>query len=1009
MKIIGQKIFVTFLCVMLLSGKLAAEPSAVNKENSGEWIVESEDDGCSVEWGDDGVCKIVAPKGLTMWYKERLNDGCVIEYDALVTGNRISDLNCFWMATDPKAKDGSVFERMNERHGKFVEQYALKLYYVGFGGNYNTTTRFRRYDGNEAGISDESLRPEILKEYTDEKHLLRGNHWYHIVVSSNNGKVTCSVDGEKFVDWTDKNPLEGGWFGLRTTLSEVWMKNFKVKEYGALTLTNGKKTVPLMVLKGDRGVSGGVSFGVPFNKGELTLTKKTKTGWQIQSGDNLRDADVWQMARWDDGSVKWLGVSGIVGEDNGDYENQSHTTSEFLNEMREVMIMNGKRYEEKNVVVSVEREGNVCTVVKKEGEIGPHLFRTRMYLYKGSDKAKIVHTFIYAGDQNKDVISALGMECKVPLKEELYNRYVAFGSKSDGIWEEPVQPLTGRAFLSLGMDRNVEHLQKEGKMVPEHDKFDARGQSLLKDWASWDGYKLSQITDNAFYVRKRATADSPWIGTKTGVHSDGWVEVRDGERTFSLYLKDMWQSYPSGLEVENMRGDEAKVTVWFWSPDAEPMDLRHYDKVAHGLNASYEDVQDSLSTPYGVARTHTMWVSHHHAEEELVVMPTTAYLKEKNAFAMRNRVNSQRSTVNDDIFGAEESAEQKTMEKQIEKHLDYLVDLYRDEVAKEKWYGFWNYGDFMHSYDAVRESWQYDVGGYAWDNTELGTPMWLWYMFLRTGREDIFTMAEAMSRHNGEVDCYHIGGLAGLGSRHNVSHWGCGAKESRISQAAFNRFLYYLTADDRAGDLMSDVKDADQMLYDLDPMRLAEPRDKYPCSAPARLRIGPDWLAYVGNWMTEWERTGNEAYKQKIIAGMKSIAKLPDGLFTGNKALGFDPKTGELSYDGTPGRMNTNHLMTIMGGFEIMNELREMIEVPEFDAVWFDHAKRYKEMALRVSHNSFPVRRLEAYAAFADKENGNIDNLLRGLLDATKRQNPRDTNTAALWSLDAMYVLGALE
>ena len=53
---------------------------------------------------------------------------------------------------------------------------------------------------------------------------------------------------------------------------------------------------------------------------------------------------------------------------------------------------------------------------------------------------------------------------------------------------------------------------------------------------------------------------------------------------------------------------------------------------------------------------------------------------------------------------------------------------------------------------------------------------------------DIWRMAEAMTRHCSEVDTYHIGRLAPLGSRHNVTHWGCGAKEARISQAAFDRF-----------------------------------------------------------------------------------------------------------------------------------------------------------------------------------------------------------------------------
>ena len=84
---------------------------------------------------------------------------------------------------------------------------------------------------------------------------------------------------------------------------------------------------------------------------------------------------------------------------------------------------------------------------------------------------------------------------------------------------------------------------------------------------------------------------------------------------------------------------------------------------------------------------------------------------------------------------------------------------------------------------------------------------------------------------------------------------------------------------------MTEVKDADQKLYELDPMRLAQPRSEYPCTAPARLRIGPDWLAYAGNWMTEWERTGNTAYRDKIVTGMKSIATLPNRIFTGPKAL----------------------------------------------------------------------------------------------------------------------------
>lgn len=93
-----------------------------------------------------------------------MSGNVTIEYDACVAvegkpDDRLSDLNCFWMASDPKASD--IWKRMNWRNGVFVNCYSLQLYYLGYGGNYNSTTRFRRYDGNEAAVTDEKVRPAI--------------------------------------------------------------------------------------------------------------------------------------------------------------------------------------------------------------------------------------------------------------------------------------------------------------------------------------------------------------------------------------------------------------------------------------------------------------------------------------------------------------------------------------------------------------------------------------------------------------------------------------------------------------------------------------------------------------------------------------------------------------------------------------------------------------------------------------------------------------------------------
>ena len=154
----------------------------------------------------------------------------------------------------------------------------------------------------------------------------------------------------------------------------------------------------------------------------------------------------------------------------------------------------------------------------------------------------------------------------------------------------------------------------------------------------------------------------------------------------------------------------------------------------------------------------------------------------------------------------------------IEQRLDWMFDFYQRQREQHSWYGFWNYGDVMHTYDADRHTWRYDVGGYAWDNSELSTDIWLWLYFLRTGRAEVFRFAEAMTRHTGEVDVHHLGRFAPLGSRHNVMHWGCSAKQMRISTALNRRYYYFLTGDERVGDLMREQVEAARTLRTIVPV-----------------------------------------------------------------------------------------------------------------------------------------------------------------------------------------------
>ena len=602
--------------------------------------------------------------------------------------------------------------------------------------------------------------------------------------------------------------------------------------------------------------------------------------------------------------------------------------------------------------VTLEQSGPVRAVVKIEGrhksaQSGREWlpFVVRLYFYVGQASVRMVYTIIFDGDEQRDFIRGLGVVFAVPMREQVQNRQVRFSGEGSGLWSEPVLPMIGRSgrFVSDpsaagegAPRRDLFPDQIAGRRVPNRDQVDLRGQSLLADWAVWDGFKLVQPDSDGFTIVKRTNAQSCWLPAGAGRRASGLVFVGDVSGGLAVSLKDFWQSYPASLEVEKASTGEAELTVWLWSPDAPAMDLRHYDTRAHGLEAAYEDVQPGFSTPVGIARTRELTLN---ATAAIPTKTETVSLAQTGArppllVCTPEHLHAAR------VFGIWSLPDRSApLRKAVEENLDSLVAYYEKQVDAQHWYGFWDYGDVMHSYDEVRHVWRYDLGGMAWDNSELGTDLWLWYSFLRTGSADIFRMAAAMTRHTGETDCYHLGRFAGLGSRHNVRHWGCGAKEARISQAAYRRFLYYLTTDERTGDIMHEVVNADYKAAEYDPMRLAQPITPAEQKvAPGRVRFGPDWLAFTGNWMTEWERTGDTKWRDKILAGVDSFAKMPFGLRSGkNLVYGYDPATGRLFQ--LSDEVGDYNLVTIMGGGEVVFELNELLNDKRWDRLWLQYCR----------------------------------------------------------------------
>jgi hypothetical protein len=188
------------------------------------WVVEQAPD--STTRLIDGKLDIDDDKGCTVWFKERLSGPLVIEYDATMIkrggrNDRVSDLNCFWMAIDPAHPD-DLFAGSKERGGKFPKYDALRLYYVGYGANENKTTRFRRYpgDGTKPLLPEHDLSAPSLMNVA--------NKTVHIQVIADHGRIQFLRDGEMVINFQDRAPFESGWFGFRTVRNHMQIDNFRV-------------------------------------------------------------------------------------------------------------------------------------------------------------------------------------------------------------------------------------------------------------------------------------------------------------------------------------------------------------------------------------------------------------------------------------------------------------------------------------------------------------------------------------------------------------------------------------------------------------------------------------------------------------------------------------------------------------------------------------------------------------------------------------------------------------
>lgn len=647
--------------------------------------------------------------------------------------------------------------------------------------------------------------------------------------------------------------------------------------------------------------------------------------------------------------------------------------------------------------ISVEEQGNLQCIMRYEGhfvnhedrEIIPYIIRMKIGF--DMEELSFQYTFIYDGDEHRDYLKGIGLHCDMPLKGPLYNRHVKFMSDDKICHESPAHLISWKPRVPV----EIYEKQMSGAPVILEGSDKELVDGILPHMPHWSEYDMCQDYSDHFVLRKKQEGeDLCSLEVLHGHISRGGASMGSENGSLMIAMRDFREKYPSGYTIKGLDKDKAEIFIWLWSPSAEAMDFRHY--ASRGYNSvCYEGYDYFGATPYGIANT-----SEFSLRFSDKIIPSDSEI-----ISFSQRVDSPVLYVSDPEYYHRCKAfgywslprRENETEEWIEQQMDTILNFYDKEVEQRGWYGMFNYGDFMHTYDRTRHQWRYDMGGYAWDNTELVPTLWLWYSFLRSGSPKAFKLAEKLTRHTSEVDVYHKGQYKGMGSRHNVRHWGCPCKESRIAMAGHHRVYYYLTGDRRLEDLFEELKDSEEAYLNRDPLGDFYEKDKM--VYPSHARSGPDWSSLCSNWMTQWERYNDVSYRDKILQGVNDIKLAPLKLISGPD-FEFNPKDARLRYIGeTPGG---THLQICMGAPQIWMELSDLLDDPQWNKMMADYGRFYfldpkdqmKESDGLVEERLFSLPMMAtamgAYGAWFLKDDDTAERTWRHLLQGLISESNRD-------------------
>jgi hypothetical protein len=398
-----------------------------------------------------------------------------------------------------------------------------------------------------------------------------------------------------------------------------------------------------------------------------------------------------------------------------------------------------------------------------------------------------------------------------------------------------------------------------------------------------------------------------------GRRSTGWCCLANADGGVLAGMRYFWQEYPRSLTVD---ADAGSIRFGLVPSEAAALDLRRYSPTIYGA-AVYEASHGAFPSTHGatgIAKSNELMLrfdaaSHEEAAPRGLFFAHPALPVAPPDYFAASRVLGHVATA--------DPARHPEAEKMAAECTDFIIE----EREVRGWYGLMNYGDIMCGYYADLDRWAFDDGGYAWINTEHLPDLGLWLQSLRSARPDWLEASLAMTRHNRDVDMYHRGMLKGLGTRHNVNHWGCQDKEWRVSMPLVKRLHFYQTADPWTAEVIRETVAVYQ---------------RYDRTA----KIAPALTSAFAGIMTRWEMDHADEDGRTLarFADIFAAAVRDDGMFTNNLhvnlATGEGRPVGEQPFTG-------HFFMSDFGGQNALVEYAELTGHEALSAAIIKHLEYY--------------------------------------------------------------------